>query len=168
MGPQQIEQLPALAEPMQPGDGVERLGIRGKQMRLRVRNHLDAMLDSTQQPICLGESRRVRLRQSFRRRQRRKRVQCRRDAQSGIAAAVDHLLDLGEEFDFANASAPALEVIAGTEPRPLGEMVPNPRRNLPDFLDDAEIKRTAPHERFDRLKEMTRRALCPRQRRGRG
>ena len=52
------------------------------------------------------------------------------DADRGIAAAVDHLLDLDEEFDLANAATPALQVVARADPRVLRKMVADPRRDL--------------------------------------
>ena len=36
-------------------------------------------------------------------------------AQCGVAAAMDELVGLGEEFDLADAAAPALEIIAGAD-----------------------------------------------------
>ena len=76
-----------------------------------------------------------------------------RAADRGIATAVDHLLDLDEEFDFANAATPALQVVARPDPRVLRKMVADPRRDLADFLDHAEIERAAPHERLDRVEK---------------
>ncbi len=85
--------------------------------------------------------------------QRRDRVERRRRAHRRIAAAVDHLLDLDEEFDFANPAAPALEIEARTEARPLREMVADPGGNLPHLVDHAEIERAAPDEGLDRAEE---------------
>ena len=79
-----------------------------------------------------------------------------------IAAAVDHLLDLGEELDLADSAAAALQVVAGPKPRTLREMVADPGGNLPDLLDHPEVERAAPDERLDRLEEMLRPARCRR------
>ena len=100
--------------------------------------------------------------------QRLERVERRRRAHRRIAAAVDHLLDLDEELDLANAAAAALEVVARADLRALREMVADPRRNLPDLVDHAEIERAAPHERLDRCRGSAGRARCRRRRRGRG
>ena len=81
---------------------------------------------------------------------------------------MDHLLDLDEEFDFANAAAPALQIIARADLGVLGEMVADPRRDLPHFLDHAEIERAAPHERLDRVEEALAERDGRRPRRGRG
>src|SRR5690349_2395149 len=62
---------------------------------------------------------------------------------------MNHLLDLDEEFDLTDAAAPALEVVSRPEARALREMVADPGRNLPNFVDDTEIERTAPNERPD-------------------
>ena len=81
---------------------------------------------------------------------------------------MDHLLDLGEELDLADPAAAALQVVAGTEPRPLREMVADAGGNLADFLDHSEVERTAPDERLDRLQEMLAEGAGRRRRRGRG
>ena len=67
---------------------------------------------------------------------------------------MDHLLDLGEELDLADAASPALQVVARPEPRALREMVADAGGNFPNFLDHAEVERAAPDERLDRLEEM--------------
>ncbi len=85
--------------------------------------------------------------------QRRHRVEGRRGAHRGIAAAMDHLLDLDEELDLPDTAAPALEVEARPDLRALGIMVADSRRNLAHVLDHPEIERAAPHERLDRRKE---------------
>ena len=120
-------------------------------MRLRIVDHLYAVLDSAEQAIGVGESSRCSAIETVRRHERLNRIERRRRAQRRIAAAVDHLLDLDEEFDLANAAPPALEVIAGTDVRPLSEMVADSRRNLPHLLDHAEIQRAAPDEGLDRI-----------------
>src|SRR6185295_10763553 len=66
---------------------------------------------------------------------------------------MDHLLDLDEELDLADAAASALEVEARAKGCALGEMVADPRGNLADLVDHAEIERAAPHERLDRRQE---------------
>ena len=66
---------------------------------------------------------------------------------------MDHLLDLDEELDLADAAAPALEVVARADLRALREMIADPRGDLPHFLDHAEIERAPPDERLDRVEE---------------
>src|SRR4029079_4484607 len=69
-------------------------------------------------------------------------------------AAVNHLLDLGEKLDFANAAAPTLQIEAGPKLSALGIMIADAGGNLAHFLDDAEVERAAPDERLDRLQKM--------------
>ena len=66
---------------------------------------------------------------------------------------MDHLLDLDEELDLADAAAPALEVKARADVGALGKMIADPGGNLPHLLDHAEIERAPPHERLDRVEE---------------
>jgi len=66
---------------------------------------------------------------------------------------VDHLLNLDEEFDFADAAAPPLEVESRAEARALCEMVADSRRDLAHLVDHAEVERAPPHERLDRAEE---------------
>src|SRR3546814_16135407 len=83
-------------------------------------------------------------------RQRRERVDRRGRAQSRLAAAVDELVDLREKLDFADAAAPALEVVAGTEVLALREMVADAVATRGDFLKLTENEAAAPDERRDR------------------
>ena len=66
---------------------------------------------------------------------------------------MDHLLNLDEEFDLADAAAAALEVVTRPDVRVLREMVANPRRNLPHVFDHPEIERAPPHEGLDGLEK---------------
>src|SRR5690606_17187279 len=69
--------------------------------------------------------------------------------QRWIAAAVDELVNLREKLDLADAPAPALEVIAGTELLALGEMVADPVAHGANFLELTEIQAATPDERLD-------------------
>ena len=62
---------------------------------------------------------------------------------------MDHLLDLNEELDLADASAAPLEIVPGTDDRAMSEMVANPRRDLPNLVDHPEVERPPPYERLD-------------------
>ena len=153
MRPYQVNQFFAASQPVKQCDIVEGSRARGKQMRLRILDHLHAMLDRTQQPVRLGElaaawssgdlptARAPELHRASPRRGPR------------IAAAVDHLLDLHEEFDLADSAAASFQVEAGAHLRSLGEMVADSRGYLPHFVDYAEVERAAPHERLDRVEE---------------
>ena len=77
-------------------------------MRLRVVDHLYAVLDSAEQAIGCRKFLSLLAIKSVRRHERGNRIERRRRAQGGIAAAVDHLLYLDEEFDLADPPRPRL------------------------------------------------------------
>src|SRR6185312_12419052 len=111
----------------------------GKQVRLRIRDHLHAMLDRAQQPVSACERvGGVRLEPS-RVTQRLDRIQRRSRPDRRVAAAMDHLLNLDKELDFANAAAPALEIEPGAYLGPLSEMVADSGGNLPHVFDHPEV-----------------------------
>src|SRR5690348_14996781 len=122
-------------------------------MRLRILDHLHAMLDGPQQAICLGELVRHCAVETVGSDQRFYRVQRRGSPHRGIAAAVDHLLNLYIEFRFTDSAAAALQVESRTDRRPLSEMIANPRGDLTNFFDDSEVQRAAPNERRNRMEE---------------
>ena len=77
---------------------------------------------------------------------------------------MDHLLDLDEKLDLANAAAATLQIKTGGDLRVLREMIADARRNLPNFVDHSEIERAPPDERLDRIEK----ALAKRDIAGRG
>ena len=123
-------------------------------MRLRVFDHLRAVLDGPEQAICVVQRIGVGFGDVRCGAKCFDRVEGRGLANGRIPAAVNHLLDLGEELDFANPAAATLQVVAGTEPRPLREMIADAGGNLADLFDHSEVERAAPHERLNRLQEM--------------
>src|SRR3546814_1706706 len=77
---------------------------------------------------------------------RRERVDRRGCAQRRLAATVDELMHLREEFDLADAAAPALEVVARAEGLPLCEMVADAVAPRADFLELPAIEAAAADE----------------------
>src|SRR5438093_13779944 len=75
-------------------------------------------------------------------------------AQPGFAAAMDQLMDLREEFYFADAAAPPLQIIAGPEALALGIMIADPAADRLDLTHRAEIERASPHERMNRIQKI--------------
>jgi hypothetical protein len=123
-------------------------------VRLGIINHLHAMLDGSQEPVRIGQSsslRGIKAAGGCKRGQRVKR--CRRPYRR-VAAAVDHLLDLGEELNFANPAPAALEIEARRKVRSLREMIANAGADLADFLNHSEVERPAPHEWPERRQKM--------------
>ena len=138
---------------MQAGDRIERARFHGEAMGLLVLDHLEAMLDRAVEAICLRQILGQLRLQVTGGGQGGERVERRRRAQARIAAAVNHLLRLGEEFDLANPAAAALDVIARAERLDLGIMIAHPQADAANFVDHAEIERAAPNERFDRIQK---------------
>ena len=103
-------------------------------MGLLVVDHLDAMLDRAVEAIGVGQI----LGEPAARDARRAASAASASSVAGarkrrVAAAVDHLLRLGEEFDLADPAAAALEVIAGAERLDLGVMVAHAEADVCGF-----------------------------------
>jgi hypothetical protein len=139
---------------VEPRDIVERRRILRQAVGLAVVDHLQPMLDRAQQRIGAAQHRRVVGRDPAGRLQRGERVERRRGAQGRLAAAMDELLDLGEEFDLADAAAAALQIEAGAEGLALRIMVADAAADRADLADRAEIERAPPDEGMDRLEEI--------------
>jgi hypothetical protein len=123
-------------------------------MGLRVIDHLHPVLDRPQKPIGTGKLVRVAGVQVAGRNESGDGIERCGRAHGSIAAAVDHLLNLDEELDFADAAAPALEVEAWANLGTLCKMIPDAGRDLAHFLDHSKIERAAPNERLDRVEEL--------------
>ena len=146
---EQFDQGAPIRQAVQRGDIVEVGGGDRQAVRLAVVDHLQAMLDGPMDTVGGGKSAGIVHRYPSRLRQRANRLERRRHAQRGLAAAVDQLMDLREELDLADAAAAALEVVAGAEQLALNMMVANPVRDRTDLADRTVIERAAPHERAD-------------------
>ena len=59
---------------------------------------------------------------------------------------MDELVNLCEELDLANTTAPAFQVVAGAKSLPLCVMIANTARDLADFLNRAKIDGAPPDE----------------------
>ena len=105
----------ALSLPVEPGHGLQRLGIGRQSMFLPVVDHLDAMLGGPQRAIGIADRLRDLGVEPSGIGQRVQRIEGRRGAQRRLPAAMDQLLDLGEEFRLADSASAALQVIAGAE-----------------------------------------------------
>jgi hypothetical protein len=87
-------------------------------MRLEIVDHLQPMLDGAQLGISRAERCGVVGVDPSVRGQRGQRVAGRGHAQRRIAPAMDQLVNLREELDFADAAAAALQIISGAERLP--------------------------------------------------
>ncbi len=134
-------------------------GAVGRQpMRLRVIDHLKAMLDPAQKTIVgaqlvgggaidaagLGEP-----------------VECRagrRDAQFAHPAAPDQLLGLGKKFDLADAAAAGLDVVARDPDARAAAMRVDLALDRMNVLDRRKIEVFAPDKGLQIAQEMLRRA----------
>ena len=128
-------------EPRQPGS------VGGKRVRLRVVDHLQAVLDPAQEAVGGGEFGRGLGADASGLRQRRERIASFRLAQRGKASAPDQLLRLREEFDLADAAAADLDVVSGDRDARAAAMGVDLTLDRMDVLDGGKIQMLAPQER---------------------
>ena len=149
-----VEQLGAVGIAVEPRDRFERRRIGRQPMLLPVVDHLDAVLGGAERAIGVGDARAPHPPPAGPAAASAvQRIERRRRAQRRLAAAVDQLLDLGEEFGLADAAPAALQIIAGAERLALRIMVADAERDVADLLDRAEIERAPPDERADFVEE---------------
>jgi len=139
---------------VEPRNIVDRRFVDRDAVGLAVVDHLEAVLDGAEQPVGGGEVGGRFLRDAAAVGQGLERVERRRGAQSRVAAAVDELVDLGVEFDLADAPPPPLQVEAGAELLALRIMVADAAGDRLDLADRAEIEAAAPDERVDGVEEI--------------
>src|SRR3546814_156984 len=137
-GLEQREQRGAVLLAVEPCDRVERRALHRQAVRLLILDHLEPVLNPPQHRIMIGQPRRDVGGDPSRLCKRRERVDRRGCAQRRLAATVDELMHLREEFDLADAAAPALEVVARAEGLPLREMVADAVAHRADFLRSEE------------------------------
>ena len=94
------------------GEARHRLGIVRQRVGLLVRHHLQPMFDPPQEFIGRGQLVARLERDPVTRRQHPQRIQRRPHPQFRMTSAGDQLLGLREEFDFADAAAPDLDIVA--------------------------------------------------------
>ncbi len=104
-----------IVEPVEPRDIVERVAVLRQAMGLVVADHLQPVLDHPQAVVAFAQQTRIAFGNDPLRRQRVERGARAAHPQRRLAPAMDQLVGLGEEFDFADPAAPALEV--ETRPR---------------------------------------------------
>ena len=156
----QVEQRRAIVHPVQPSQTVQRLARR-QRMSLAIVDHLDPVLDRPQQRVAVDQRARIVLPDPARLREPRERGTRRRRPQCRIAAAMDQLVDLREEFGLANAAPAAFQVIARAECLPLRMVIANAPR---DAADLAEVERAPPDKGPHRIEEPRPQRDIPRRR----
>ena len=119
---QEIEQRISAAKAVQASHRIQRRA-RGQAVGLPIVDHLHAVLDRAQQGVSVDQRGRIGGIDPACPSQRRQRVARSGNAKRRIAAAVDQLMNLGEELDLTNAASPALEVIARTKRLALRMMI---------------------------------------------
>ncbi len=140
------EGVPA-GKPAEARKALQPLALRGQDMGLLVRHHLQAVLDDAQEPIgraelvVCGPINPVARGESVERRERRL------DAQLRMAAAGNELLGLYEKLDLANAAAAEFQILSGDGNRAdffVGMDLPLHRMHVGDR---SEVEILAPDER---------------------
>src|SRR5438270_11606425 len=128
-------------------------------MRLRIFDHLHAVLDRAQQAVCLGEFATGALGHSPAGEKRFDRVECGRRAHRGVAPAVNHLLNLDEELDLANTAAPTLQIVTWADLGAFRKMIADSSGYLADVFDDSKVQRATPDERPDGVEKTLAQAM---------
>src|SRR5690606_18596527 len=150
---QLFDQRLAALESVEPGYAVERLRVDRQRVGLAVKDHLQAVLDRPQPVVAFTQQDRIIRRYDALGRQRVERRARAADPHRRVAAAMDQLVRLGEEFDLANPPAPLLEVIARSGfDRPI-VIVADPRGQAADFLDCGEVETAPPDKRRYRFEK---------------
>ena len=135
-------------------DPTQLLRLVRQNVGLLVTDHLQAVLDTTQEEIGFAEIfRRSRLdpgasrqfRQGFDRAAR---------PQLGMPAAGNELLGLREELDVTDAAAPKLDVVAGDGDRVVAFMGMHAPLHGVDIGDRREVEIFAPYEGFELTQEL--------------
>ena len=130
------------------GQSGQPLGIAGQGVGLFIMSHLQAVFDPAQKPVCGDE---VLSRFGGYLLQRGEGAQ---DlyrfgaAKAGFTAAPDELLGLDKKFDFADAAAAQLDVVAGDRNAGAAPVGVDLALDGMDVLYGGEIKVFAPYKRF--------------------
>ena len=119
-------------------------------MRLRVAQHLQAVFELAQEAVGVDQRGAVAAGRCPRLAQRMQRGQQAALAQRRFASAADQLQRLREEFDFADAAGPALDVVGEFLARDFGG---DRRLHLAQAVERAVVEIAAVHERPQRLQE---------------
>ncbi len=127
-------------KPCQPG------GIGRQRVRLRVVDHLQAMLDPAQEAVRLGQLRRRLGADAPSGGERGERLAGGGLAQRGQAPAPDELLRLSEELDLTDAAAAELDVVPGYGDAPAAAMRVDLTLDRVDILNRREIEVLAPQK----------------------
>src|SRR5262245_18575105 len=113
-------------------------------MFLPVVDHLDSMLGRTKCAIPITDCLCDVGFEPARLCQRIQRVESCRSAQLRLPAAMNELLNLGEELRFPDTAPTPLQVISRAEGLALRIVVANAKADIADFLDGPEIERPTP------------------------
>src|SRR6185437_7884516 len=131
----------------QDGDAVKARRIARDAVRLRVVDHLQAMLELAEKMIGLGQGRTIVAADLAGGGERRERIERAGLTQLGLSSAPDQLLRLGEKLDFADAAAAQFDVVAlDRDGRAAAMRVDLPLDRV-NVLDRGEIEIFAPQER---------------------
>ena len=134
-----------------PGQGPLGAGVARELVRLQVANHLQAMLEASQEPVRVGQDVRVGAPDEALIGQCLERAERVRLAEAFVAAAVDQLEELHGELDVADAAAAALQ-LDGLLPGRTHVLL-DARLRRAHVLDGAGRQNGREHQRGDVLDE---------------
>jgi hypothetical protein len=140
---------------------VERGALDWQGMGLLVGDHLQPVFEHAQPVVALAHDHRIAIGDDPGLGQGIERGARAAQAQRRVAPAVDQLVGLGEEFDLADAAAPALEIVARPHDLPGGIVVADARGQSPDLGNRPEIEAAPPDKRADRVEKGLPRATSP-------
>ena len=148
-----VHQRRAAGQAIKLGDIIERSRTWRQAVGLQIGNHLQAVLNRAQPVIAFAQQVGIVSTDQPGLRQRIQTGAGAAQPHRRMAAAVDQLVDLGKEFDLADAAAALLDIEPRSRPGGAGMVGTDPLGQPPDFGNRAKIEALAPDERADRDQE---------------
>ena len=128
------------------GNPLDPRSVRGQQMRLQVVYHLQTVFEAAQKAVVVDQRRGGRRIDAAGRGEPAQRLAGRSDAQLAQPSTPDQLLGLGKEFDFPDAAAAGLDVVAFDRDPAAAAMRVDLTLDRVDVLDRGKIEVLAPEK----------------------
>ena len=146
------DQRRAVRQPVEPRDCIELVAL-GQRVCLLILDHLEPVLDPAQAAIACRQRSGIVAADAPGFRQRIERHHRPPRPQRRIAPAMDQLMRLRIEFDFANPAAPQFEIVSRLGLRRPGLHFADPMGELAHGIDRSEIEAAAPDEGADMVEK---------------
>src|ERR1700730_19408070 len=128
------------------GDPLDPGAVRRESMRLRVIDHLQAVLEAAQKAVIVDQFFRGRRIDAAGTCETAQCLASRPSLQPGDPAAPDKLLGLGEEFDLPDTAATGFDIVAFDRDSPATAMRIDLALDRVDVLDRREVEVLSPDE----------------------